>query len=307
MRWSRITRDVTVGLAAVVAAQVTCGLSPVSASSACDARVAVAIPAPTVGLSWSENVGYDDRGGLWVSRTLAGVVDRYDRAGRRTASVRVAWPGAVRLGPDGSMYATSGDHPVNLVPGLPRTGTVVAFDPQAARPVARTVVRGLGMPNGLAFDDDGAMYVADSAVGVVRIEGGRIDWRWTGRAPKNLAPSSTVNGTGMNGIVIRGDAAYVTMTTSLTGRVLRIPLADPASYSVAADLTAPLPGVLDDLVDVGDDVVAVAASTGQVVLSDLRTGRRCAVGVGQPATSVAVNPAGGLMVGTESGDVLRVG
>ncbi|MGO3326965.1 SMP-30/gluconolactonase/LRE family protein [Gordonia sp. (in: high G+C Gram-positive bacteria)] len=269
------------------------------------ALVDVKIPAATPVRSWAENVGFDADGDLWVSRVLENVIERYDAGGRLTGRVHVDSPGAVRLGPDGRMFATSGDTTVNMVPGLPLRGTVISFDPSVLERV-RVEARGLGMPNGLAFDDMGAMYVADSNLGVVRVRrDGTIDRAWTARAPRNLAPDATVNGTGMNGMAIVDGNAYVGMTTSASGRILRVPLDDPADVSVVADVTAPLPGVVDDLTIVPGGRLAVARTTGQVVVVG-KDGRRCTVGAGRPLTSLAVTPSGDSVVaGTEDGAVLE--
>lgn len=273
--------------------------------------VTVKIPAAAPVRSWAENVGFDADGDLWVSRVLENVIERYDSAGRPSGSVHVDSPGAVRLGPDGRMYATSGDKPVNMIPGSPLTGTVVSFDPDSSPDAVlgrvRVEARGLGMPNGLAFDEHGAMYVADSNLGVVRIRrNGTIDRAWTAKAPRNLTPTSTVNGTGMNGMAIDGGIAYVGMTTSSSGRILRVPLDDPAAVSVAADLTAPVPGIVDDIAILPDGRLAAATTTGQLIVVD-DTGRRCVVDAGRPLTSLAVAPSGdSLIAGTEDGAVLDV-
>lgn len=266
------------------------------------------LPAPTP-TGWSENLAYDKQGDLWVSRVLDDVVDRYDSAGRRIASVRVDAPGSVRLGPDGLMYVASGDSPLNMVPGSPATGEVLRFDPVASQPVAHVFATGLGMPNGMAFDHDGRLYVADSKLGVLRLDRrGIVDDAWSRSAPKNLAPTSTVDGTGVNGIVVVGDDLYVTLTTSLTGRILRVPINRPQNVSVASDVTAPLPGVLDDLVALDSHTLVTALTTGQIATVDLRTSQVCRAGVGQPVTSLAIRPdaPGELVSGTESGALLRI-
>lgn len=283
------------------------GTTTSSAAPSCSPSDAgVVIPASPPGLSWAENVGYDRAGNLWVSRSVRNVVERYDQARRLTGSVPIESPGAIRLGPDGRMYVASGDSPVNMIPGLPKTGRIMTFAPSSKQPRARVYTTGLGMPNGLAFANDGAMYVADSSIGVVRIDRrGVIDRSWTARAPKNLSPNAIVNGTGMNGIVIIDDIAYVTLTSSLTGRILRIPLRNPTAVGVAVDLTAPLPGVVDDLAALDSHTIAAATTTGQVIVADLRTGRRCSASLGEPLTSVAVIPSQrhSLVVGTESGNI----
>lgn len=276
------------------------GCGPVSISTV--------VPAPVPVLSWAENVGYDKAGNLWVSRTQQNVIDKYDPRGRHIGAVHIDAPGAVRLGPDGKMFANSGDSPANMMPILPRQGRIVSFDPAGPSPAVRVVTRGLGMPNGLAVADDGTMYVGDSRLGVVRVRrNGSIDQAWTARAPKNLAPNATVNGTGMNGVVVLGDAVYVTMTSSLSGRILRVPIKNPAAATVAADLTAPIPGTLDDLVVLGKHTLAVTSALGTVGVVNLATGGICTVSTGHPLTSLAHTPNGrSVVAGSEDGSVLKL-
>ncbi|GAC67718.1 SMP-30/gluconolactonase/LRE family protein [Gordonia soli] len=279
------------------------------AAPACAGVVVTKVePSPTL-TGWSENVGYDAAGNLWVSRILENVVERRDRQGRVTARVRVESPGAVRRGPDGLLYVASGDSPINMLPGTPLIGKVLRIDPRRLSVPPTVFARGLGMPNGLAVDRTGDVYVSDGRLGVVRIRpDGSIDRAWSAAAPKNLSPNATVNGTGVNGATIVGRTLYVTLTTSASGRVLRVPLADPGAHSVAADLTAPLPGVLDDLTQVTPGRLAVASTTGQVHLVDLATRRTCTVNVGQPVTAVAAVPGstGRLVAATESGALLTL-
>lgn len=300
-----------VGAVVVAMASVVLGLQPTTAAAApgcAHVTVTEAVPSSTP-TGWSENVGYDADGNLWVSRILENVVERRDQRGRVTARVRVESPGAVRLGPDGLLYIASGDSPVNMLPGSPLVGKVLRIDPRLPSAPASVFARGLGMPNGVAVDRTGDVYVSDGRLGVVRIRpDGSIDRAWSAAAPKNLTLSATINGTGINGAVIVGRDLFVTLTMSATGRVLRVPLADPAAASVAADLTTPLPGVLDDLTAVGPGQLAVSSTTGQVHLVDLGTDRICTTNVGQPVTALAVIPGstGRLVAGTESGALLTL-
>ncbi|MGC4933974.1 SMP-30/gluconolactonase/LRE family protein [Gordonia sp. DT30] len=257
---------------------------------------------------WAENVLVTD-GSIWVSRTFGDVVERYDASGRRTESIAVRAPGSIRQGPDGLLYVTSGDTTANMIPGAPRTGSVVRFDPQSRAPIARTFAAGLGMPNGLAIDAHGAVYVADGALGVLRLRpDGHIDEPWSSRAPKNLAPTATVNGTSANGLVAVGDDLYLTMTTSLTGRVLRVPIANPAAVTPAADLTAPLPGILDDLVALDDTTLAVASTTGQLHFVNLRSRQVCSSTVGVPLSALAAVPGqrDTVVATSENGQIMRL-
>ncbi|AVM01745.1 hypothetical protein C6V83_17255 [Gordonia iterans] len=302
-------RRTLAGVAALGAGLAVLVAPAAPAPGATDCRsvsIAEALPATTPVLSWSENLAYDRSGALWVSRGQENAIERYDTHGRMTGSVRVEAPGAVRLGPDGRMYATTGTSPENLV--LLGRGTVVSFDPESPGSAPRVVARGLGMPNGLAIAGDGSMYVADSALGLVRImRDGVIDRDWTARAPKSLAPTTVANGIALNGIAIRGNDAYVGFTESLSGRILRVPLDRPEAATAAVDVTAPLPGLVDDLAWLDDRRLAVTTTTGQVVVTDRRTGARCTVQAGRPLTSLAVAPDGkSAVAGTIDGAVLRL-
>lgn len=267
---------------------VSCGAVPVR----------TAIPAATPVADWAENVGYDAAGNLWVSRILGNEVQRYDRAGRLTGAVPVTSPGAVRLGPDHLMYVVSGDSPAGMLPGA-HAGAVVRFDPAAAAPRPQAFATGLAMPNGAAFDAAGNLYVADTATGVVKIRrDGTVDAGWTAQAH---LPA-------VNGIAAEGDSLYVTLYYSPTGRIMRVPLADPARASVAADLAAGslIPPLPDDLAVGPDHALYDATTTGDLVRVDPRRHAVCVLYTGQPLTSVAFDPRvpSDLVIGTEGGDVL---
>ncbi|MCM3895011.1 hypothetical protein RND64_17200 [Gordonia sp. w5E2] len=262
-----------------------------------------ASPSPT---GWAENLTFDPSGNLWVSRLYENSVERYDRSGRRTATVPVWAPGALRVGPGGDLYVNSGDQ---LSFGTERNGVVVKLDPLAAQPNPTVYARGFAMPNGLAFDADGFGYVVDSSLGVVRVApGGAIDRRWTDRARAALATSPAVNGISPNGAVVIGNDLYLTFTASRTGRVVAVPLDDPGSMRVVADLTAPLPGLLDDLTALDPHTIAVTSTLGSLILVYVRTGAHCSIALGRPATAIAVQPTDSraLVVASESGDLLDV-
>ena len=262
-----------------------------------------ASPSPT---GWAENLTFDHSGNLWVSRLYGNSVERYDRSGRRTATVPVWAPGALRMGPGGDLYVNSGDQ---LSFGAERNGVVVKFDPLAPQPNPTVYARGFAIPNGLAFDARGFGYVVDSSRGVVRIApGGAIDQRWTDRARAALAASSAVNGVSPNGAAVIGNDLYLTFTASRTGRVVALPLDDPGSIRVVADLTAPLLGLLDDLTALDPHTLAVTSTLGSLALVDVRTGARCTIALGAPATAVAVQPSDSraLVVASETGALLDV-
>lgn len=259
---------------------------------------------------WAENATYDTAGNLWVSRTLAGAIERYDSAGRLTGAFSLPSPGSVRQGPDGTMYAVSGASAVNLV--SPRlTGYVVAFDPAAPEPTPRLFAEGLGMPNGIAIGLDGSVYVADSRLGLVRLDsnGGRDD-AWTQAAPHPFDVGRGVDGFGMNGIAVDGDSLLVTVAESLSGTVLRVPMADPGRSSVVGRMQwagTAVPLIPDDLAVVTASEVYVSTTLGRLVRLDPLTGATCSVFSGEPITSVAVVPdTDRLTVGTERGALLTL-
>ncbi|ONM49378.1 hypothetical protein B0T44_22440 [Nocardia donostiensis] len=264
------------------------------------AMVSTAVATTVPLLDWSENLGFDAAGNLWVSRVFRNVVERYDTAGNLTASVPVTAPGAVRLGPDGLLYVNFGNITTST---LLRTGGVVRFDPDAENPVPEVFVDRIGMANGAAFDADGYLYVTDTGGGIMRIRpDGTVDTEWTSAAPQDA---------GLNGIAVHDDALYVTLLTSPTGRVLRVPIADPAQSTVVADLSpGPLmpPALPDDLVLGPAGQLYVATATGRLVRIDPETGSTCTIASTQPITALAVsagqNPA--VFAGTESGDVQRI-
>ncbi|MET8777454.1 hypothetical protein ABZV58_20820 [Nocardia sp. NPDC004654] len=265
-------------------------------SPACaHATSTTALPAAVAVLDWSENLAFDRQGNLWVSRLYRNEVQRYDDAGRLTATVRVEFPGAVRLGPDGLMYAVYGDSPTSVV----RPGGVVRFDPAAAEPRPEIFVSGFTMPNGAAFDADGTLYVA-SATGVIRIgRDGVVDAGWTERAELNA-----------NGIAVRDGTVYLTSNGGPLGRVLRFPVTEPEHRTVLADLTSALPGVpdfADDLLVDDAGAVYVTTLSGQLVRID-PSGQSCQVLTAEPMTSVAAVPGrpGEFLAGTERGTILRI-
>lgn len=298
--------------ATVFAASLTVGhAAPARADSCAGAQIRTLLESPGL-TGWTENATFDSERNLWITRSLGNVVERYDRSGRRTATVAVDSPGAVRMGPHGRLYVTSGNSPLNMVPLLPPSATVVSFDPRAAHPRPTTFARGFAMANGLAFDEKGYGYVADSGVGrgLTRIRpDGSIDRAWTAQAPATLRHVELVNGIGINGAAVSGRYVYTTLTESLSGRVIRVPIDNPAAASVAADLTAPLPGFIDDLAVLdGGKRLVVTSTTGQVYVLAPSSGARCAINTGVPVTAVAVDPAHPrrIVVTGELGSVLEI-
>ena len=115
-----------------------------------------------------------------------------------------------------------------------------------------------------------------------------------------------MNGSGLNGVAVHGNAVYATIGESVTGRVLRIPIDAPAATTVVADLA--IGGLPDDLAFTPGGQLYVATTTGSLVRVNPDTHRVCTVLTGEPLTSLAVTPGNDrqLMAGTLSGNVLRI-
>ncbi|MGF6886403.1 virginiamycin B lyase [Nocardia sp. GAS34] len=274
--------------AAGVAGPAIARSQPVSCPRA-TATTVVAAGIPYV--DWAENLGYDAQGNLWVSRLYRNEVQRYDRAGRITATVTVPSPGAIRLGPDRLLYVVYGDNSTNLLPGVHDSG-VVRFDPTAVAPRPETFVRGLTMANGAAFDAAGNLYVADTGSGVVRVRrDATIDTAWTAQTKVF----------GVNGLAVDGDSVYTTVYLTGQGRILRIPIAAPSrSYPVAGL------GLADDLAVGPGGFLYVATTSGHLVRVDPGGHGTCTLLTAGPMAAVATDSRGDLMVATGRGDVLRV-
>ncbi|MFD4366948.1 SMP-30/gluconolactonase/LRE family protein [Rhodococcus sp. NPDC058521] len=286
----------------VVAAVATVGLGahPVAAApGACASEAHTEIAARVPLLDFAENIGYDADGNLWVSRVARSEVWRYDSAGNVTARVPVPAPGAIALGPDRLLYVTFGNLPASAIPGPPDSG-VVRFDPSDPAPVPQQFVTDLTMANGADFDREGNLYVGDTGSGVVRIRpDGTTDVDWTRRATL----------LGANGITVDGDTLYVTTMASLDAQIVRMSIDDPARRSSVARLMpgpVSLPALPDDLVAAEDGNLYLATTLGKLVRIDPEAHTTCEILSGEPMTSVALRADGDLMVGTESGNILRV-
>lgn len=289
-----VVAALVLGCAGVGASPAIAEPEPGAVAACASAQAAPAVPAGLPVLDWSENVGYDPGGNLWVSRLYRNEVQRYDSAGRLTASVPVESPGAIRLGPDGMLYVVSGNSPKTML----WPGGVVRFDPDDPEPAV--FASGFTWPNGAAFDAQGDLYVA-STLGVIRIRpDGTVDADWTARAKF----------TGANGIVVRDNSIYLSMNGNPLGRIVRFPIDDPGSVAVIADVTvAPgIPDFVDDFVIDDAGVLYVTTLTGQLVRVDPGAHTACAVLTGEPMTSVVAVPGRSdeLVAGTESGTILRI-
>jgi virginiamycin B lyase len=259
----------------------------------------------TVGLpviGWLENLGFDGRGGMWVSELELNKLVRFDAAGQPGVSLPVDAPGASLLAPDGRMYAVYGDNDLNVM-GTQSAG-VATYDPSAADPVASPFASGLTMANGAALDGAGNLYVADT------LSPGIDEYSPTGTPQPAFTAATRINGA--DGLAIADGTLYVTQLTSLGAAIVQVPLNDPGQYTVLTSLS-PLLGP-DDLTVGPDGALYVALASGQLVRVDPSTGAACVVlETGVPITSVrfAVNfppysSSSDAFLTSEAGEIIHV-
>lgn len=230
-------------------------------------------PPPVLG--WTENMAFDGRGRLWVSKTFLDRVDAYDDDGEVVSSVPVRAPGGIAPGPDGRMHVAAGTG------YLATRSDLVTFDPAADRPEARIEARLDKRMNGLAVDASGNRYLTSlDDVGPTRVgSNGEVDHAWSRAAALGVS----------NGIAIEGDTAYVTQSTDRSV-VHAVPLDRPAEWTTTV-LTAPptVPRGLDDLDITAGSLYVTSWSSGEVYRIDRSSGRACVLVGGIPrATSVLV-------------------
>lgn len=232
-----------------------------------------ATAAPPV-LGWRENLAFDGHGRMWVSSPLSGKVEGFDASGRRVASVPIAFPAGVTVGPSGDVVVVT--DPLVTSP----TSSIRAFDPDAAHPTARLVATLPGGKNGLASDDEGNLYTTGLFAPTVTRVGpdGAVDREWSARA---AIPGS-------NGIAVRDGTAYVTTTLSAETVVHTVPLDDPGSGGAAVLTRLPdLPRGVDDLAVTDSALYLAGMTSGEILRTDRATGDTCVLVSGVPGpTSV---------------------
>jgi hypothetical protein len=229
------------------------------------------------GLGTLEALLPDKRGGMLVSSSTRGEIDRLTPDGHYTVVARVPTPGQiVWRGADVVMFPT-GDA---LASGaLSRSDGTLQLLNLGTRKLTRYAT-GLTMPNGLALDRDGTAYVTRDlgfGTGITRISakpGHHVTTNW-----------STISDT--NGIAI--DAArrvmYVDQTFTPGGPVVRIPMGHPDQTQQIGDVgSSPVQG-LDDLTMSHGVLYLPANGSGDVYSFDLRSRRSCliATGLGNPS------------------------
>ncbi|MBY6411147.1 SMP-30/gluconolactonase/LRE family protein [Rhodococcus sp. BP-252] len=272
MRWGAALGVLATTCGAVVA------VAPTAAAAPACAPWTVSTVASGLGLL--ENVTFDDRGTMLLSRTSLtgpGAIAGLTPDGTRSVVVPdVTAPGGLVVRGD-TLYFTTGN---GFSSGLldVHDGTVEAVDLDTG---ARTVVaRDVVMPNGLAVLDDGDLLVTrnlGTPSGVTRVDAG----------DPNSARYVRTDVGSANGLAVDDGTVYVSNTfepelaitvldaSNLGGDARRIPVDGFGPVTASDDLT------------VGPDGQIYLAQNlaGRVLRIDPESGASCVIGTGLPATS----------------------
>jgi hypothetical protein len=243
-------------------------------------------------------------GSLWVSDSTGSRVLRLGPYGAKQGALTGIAPGGLAVGPDGLIYAGSGN---SIADSLLKRGLskVVRFDQADPAGTLETYASGFDMANGMTFAPNGDLFASnDVGYGPVRI-------------PRANPAAWSIFGNvwGTNGMVVdpAGENLYAAITFDQRSPIERIPLADPAAHETAAFLTAgavslepgihlpvhrnkPLPGVkgLDDMTSTPDGTLYVVGNgTGELLRVNPLTGKSCLIAGGlQNPSSVRIAPKG---------------
>ncbi|MGN6472283.1 MAG: hypothetical protein ACTHK4_01380 [Mycobacteriales bacterium] len=222
----------------------------------------------------------DNRGGMLLSASTQGAIERLTPNGKVKVLAKVPSPGQlVWHGRNTVMFPTGDGFESGLLDRA--DGTLQLLNLRTRK--LRTYATGLTMPNGLALDSDGTAYVTRDTgfgTGITRI---------SARPPHRVTTNwSTLSDT--NGIAIDTErrVMYVDRTFEVNAPVVRIPMADPNRTTQVADLSGEggfTPKLLDDLTR-WKGVLYIPANGGDDLFSfDPRTRQTCliATGLGNPS------------------------
>ena len=226
------------------------------------------------GLGSLENLEFDGTGGLLISASGPGAIERLTPDGNVTTLVpNVNSPGGQRV-IGRTLYFNTGDAAQS---GLMNTadGTLERFDLDTHQ--RSTFASGLTMPNGLAVLPNGDFVVSrdiGSDTGITRIPAGDPAHPQT-----NWAKLDDQNGMAVDPT---GTWLYADQTFTPDSAVYRIRIADPTDMKVVATLyDSGIPKGLDDLTIDSKGILYVAANAaGQVIRLDPATGKHCVIVTG---------------------------
>jgi hypothetical protein len=168
-------------------------------------------------------------------------------AGSAAPVLGAPFTGGIVIAPDGTRY-------VNYSTGTAALTGTWRLRP-GCPPVRIAALPPTSLANGLAMSDDGTLYVADSALGViwrVPASGGTPTVWASGPA---LAPAGFL---GANGLKVHDGAVWATNTDR--GTVLRIPIGPGGAAGPIQTIATGLAGI-DDLAFAGHDTILAAINT----------------------------------------------
>lgn len=225
------------------------------------------------GLGSLENLEFDGAGGLLLSASGPGTIERMTPDGHVTTLVPdVKSPGGQRV-VGRTLYFNTGDNAQSGFTGTP-DGTLDKFDLDTGQ--RSTFASGLTMPNGLAILPNGDFVVSrdiGTGTGITRIplnDPGNPQYNWAKLEDQNgMAVDPT------------GTWLYAVQTFTRDSAVYRIKIADPSEMSVVATLGDTGPKGLDDMTIDADGILYVTANlTGEVIRVDPQTGAHCTIASG---------------------------
>ncbi|MBF4997010.1 SMP-30/gluconolactonase/LRE family protein [Nocardia sp. BSTN01] len=261
--------------AAIVA--VICSAAP--AAQAAPVPICGGWQADTVasGLQQLENLAPDGHRGFYVSGESR--LYHIDEAGQvRTVLDDLPVPRGVQV--DGTdLYLATG-----------RDGAVSRYDIPTGR---LTTLATMTVPNGLLRLPDGDILTTwvGTDIGVPDTGVSRYH-RDTATVQPNWSPVPR-----SEGLALSPDHQFVYTDDLFTGQIIRIPLAAPDQWTVAATVSGGLPGLDDLTVSRSGDLYAAAHLTGLIYRVDPNTGAMCTIDTGLPAgwdgpSSVRIAPDG---------------
>lgn len=256
------------------------------------------VRALATGLGNLEN-SLPDGAGVLVTDLRGGRVLRVTADGAHTV-VATGLPAAGGLARHGEhVYVTTGNAAPSALRGR-ADGTINRLDPRTGE--NEVWARGLVMPNGLALLPDGSAVTTRvlGGVGGVRSRVTRV----TGAAAPDLTWCDL---TGTNGAAVSGDVLYVTRSLWKRAEIWRVPVDDPASRTLVADLGPALAYFLDDLTVTPDGLYVAAPLAGAVLHVDPATGTGTVLAAGlHRVTSVAAIAPGTLWVTSLEGTLYEL-
>src|SRR4051795_10020465 len=204
------------------------------------------------GLGSLENLEFDGSGGLLLSASGPGAIERLTSDGTVTTLVpNVNAPGGQRV-VGRMLYFNTGDAAQSGLTGTP-DGTLDRFDLDTH--VRSTFASGLTMPNGLAVLPNGDFVVSrdiGSGTGITRIPHDDPAHPQT-----NWAQIDDQNGMAVDPT---GTYLYAVQTFTSDSAVLRIRIADPTDVKAVATLADPGPKGLDDMTIDAHGILYVASN-----------------------------------------------